>query len=51
VQASLLVRHAPGAVADAWCASRLGDSTHLQFGTLPFGVDADAIIRRATPRC
>jgi putative acyl-CoA dehydrogenase len=43
-----LVRHAPPAVADAFCASRLGDSTPGVFGTLPNGVDHGAIIRRAS---
>ncbi len=49
LQASLLWRHAPGAVADAFCASRLGGHGHQLFGTLPDGVDAGAIIARATP--
>jgi putative acyl-CoA dehydrogenase len=44
-QASLLVRHAPGFVADAFCA-RLGDSGRA-FGTLPAGVDGTAIVARA----
>ena len=35
-QASLLVRHAPPAVADAFCAGRLGDGGRV-FGTLPRG--------------
>ena len=39
LQASLLVRHAPPAVADAFCAGRLGDGGRV-FGTLPAGVDA-----------
>ena len=47
-QASLLVRHAPPAVADAFCASRLGDAGRA-FGTLPLGVDTAAIIERARP--
>ena len=34
LQASLLVRHAPPAVADAFCAARLGDGGRA-FGTLP----------------
>jgi putative acyl-CoA dehydrogenase len=49
-QASLLVRHAPTAVADAFCASRLGPESHRAFGTLPTGVDAAAIIERARPK-
>jgi putative acyl-CoA dehydrogenase len=49
VQAALLVQHAPPAVADAFCASRLAGYGHRQFGTLPRGVDAGAIIERAWP--
>jgi putative acyl-CoA dehydrogenase len=45
-QASLLVRHAPPFVADAFCASRLGDGGRA-FGTLPAGVDGAAIVGRA----
>jgi putative acyl-CoA dehydrogenase len=49
LQGSLLVRYAPAAVADAFCASRLdGDWGHT-FGTLSPGVDAAAIVSRATP--
>ncbi|HEY4851441.1 MAG TPA: hypothetical protein VII22_11630, partial [Streptosporangiaceae bacterium] len=74
LQAALLVRHAPEAVADAFCASRLGsgssgsgspgagpgDSGAIQpgpgvpggpgvpYGTLPEGMDLDAILDRAT---
>ena len=46
-QASLLVRHAPPAVADAFCAGRLGDARGRAFGTLPAGVDGNAIVERA----
>jgi putative acyl-CoA dehydrogenase len=46
LQASLLVRHAPPAVADAFCAARL-ELGGLAYGTLPSGVDAPAIIERA----
>jgi putative acyl-CoA dehydrogenase len=49
IQASLLVRHAPAAVADAFCASRLLDAGHRHYGTLPVGADAVAIIARAMP--
>jgi len=49
LQGSLLVRHAPAAVADAFCASRLGGDWGRSFGTLPPGVDATAIITRAAP--
>ena len=46
LEASLLVRHAPPAVADAFCAGRLGDGGNV-FGTLPPGVDAGAIVKRS----
>ena len=49
LQASLLVRHAPGFVADAFVAARLGDTADTQYGTLPRGVDVTSIIARATP--
>jgi putative acyl-CoA dehydrogenase len=45
LEASLLVRHAPEAVADAFCSSRLGDRG-LAFGTLPHA-EADSITERA----
>jgi putative acyl-CoA dehydrogenase len=47
LQASLLVRHAPAHVSDAFCAARLGDGGRRVFGTLPAGIDAEAIIDRA----
>ena len=50
LQASLLLRHAPGFVADAFCRSRLESLGHHQYGALPRGVDCKAIIGRATPR-
>jgi putative acyl-CoA dehydrogenase len=46
LQASLLVRNAPAAVADAFCAGRLGEGGRV-FGTLPQSVDAAAIVERA----
>jgi putative acyl-CoA dehydrogenase len=49
LQASLLVRHAPAAVCDAFCASRLGDDHGGAYGTLPGGADLEAIIARAGP--
>jgi putative acyl-CoA dehydrogenase len=49
LQGSLLVRHAPPAVADAFCASRLSRDGGLAFGTLPRGADAEAIVARHTP--
>lgn len=49
LQATLLARHAPRAVFDAFCRARLGDDGAV-FGLLPSGVDTDAIIARAMPR-
>lgn len=49
LQAALLVQHAPAAVADAFCASRLAASGHHNYGALPRGVDCAAIVARATP--
>jgi len=49
LQGSLMVRHAPPAVADAFCAARLGGQGGRTYGTLPRGVDAGAIIERALP--
>lgn len=49
LQGSLLVRHAPAAVADAFCASRLGGDWGHTFGTLPRGADTAAIVERAMP--
>ncbi|MER6493783.1 acyl-CoA dehydrogenase family protein [Streptomyces griseorubiginosus] len=49
LQASLLVRHAPAAVADAFCASRLGGDWGHAFGTLPDATDLDAVLARALP--
>jgi putative acyl-CoA dehydrogenase len=60
LQGSLLARHAPEYVVDAFCASRLGGvdggggvvggaGGGLAFGTLPPGLDTAAIVTRATP--
>ncbi|MDO8211683.1 acyl-CoA dehydrogenase family protein [Conexibacter sp. CPCC 206217] len=49
LQASLLLRFAPPAVADAFCAARLGGGGGRAYGTLPLGVDARAIVDRALP--
>jgi putative acyl-CoA dehydrogenase len=46
LEASLLVRHAPPAVADAFCAGRLGEGGRV-FGTLPPSVDPEPILERA----
>ena len=47
LQGSLLVRHGDKAVADAFCASRLGGDWGVAFGTLPRGIAVDPIIARA----
>ncbi|MFJ6893652.1 acyl-CoA dehydrogenase family protein [Streptomyces hokutonensis] len=49
LQASLLIRHAPPAVADAFCATRLGGDWGHAFGTLPDSADLGAILSRALP--
>ncbi|WP_320066070.1 isovaleryl-CoA dehydrogenase [Micromonospora sp. RTGN7] len=50
LQGALLVRHGHPAVADAFCATRLGGDHGQAYGTLPAGVDFAAIIARATPK-
>ena len=45
-QGGLLLRHAPDAVADAFCASRLGRDWGGALGTLPAGLDLDPILER-----
>jgi putative acyl-CoA dehydrogenase len=49
LQGSLLVRFAPPAIADAFCASRLGGDWGVSFGTLPHTLDLEAIVERANP--
>jgi putative acyl-CoA dehydrogenase len=46
LQGSLLVRHGPPEVADAFCAGRLGEGGRA-FGTLPSSVNTPAIVERA----
>jgi putative acyl-CoA dehydrogenase len=46
LQGSLLVRYGDEAVADAFCASRLGGDWGQAFGTLPAGTDFARIIER-----
>lgn len=50
LQGSLLVRHSTPAVADAFCASRLGGEWGHAFGTLPTGTDLGPIIDRAVAK-
>jgi putative acyl-CoA dehydrogenase len=47
LQASLLLRHAPVAVADAFCASRLDGDWGAVLGTLPAGVPVRQVVDRA----
>ncbi|MGZ4427821.1 MAG: acyl-CoA dehydrogenase family protein [Nocardioidaceae bacterium] len=49
LQGSLLVRYAPPAVADAFCATRLGSEYGGTLGTLPHGADLATIVTRTTP--
>ena len=46
---SLLVRFAPPAVADAFCAARLAPRFSGAYGDLPSGVDTAAIVERTLP--
>jgi putative acyl-CoA dehydrogenase len=50
LQGSILVRFGDPAVADAFCASRLGGDWGQAFGTLPAGTDFERIIERHTPQ-
>ena len=50
LQGSLLVRYGHPAVADAFCASRLGGDWGRAYGTLPPGVDFGAVIERVVPK-
>ncbi len=47
LQASLLLRHGLPAVADAFCATRLGGDWGHTFGTLPGGIDPSLLLDRA----
>ena len=49
LQASLLLRNGPAAVADAFCAARLEGEGRC-YGALPTGVDVDALLSRAMPQ-
>ena len=47
LQASLVIRHSPSAVADAFCTTRLGGDGGVAYGSLPAGLDLRAIVERA----
>lgn len=46
LQAALLIRHGPAAVADAFCATRLGEEGCRLYGALPGGADVAGILNR-----
>jgi putative acyl-CoA dehydrogenase len=46
LQASLLIQHVPECVSTAFCTGRLHDGHGLTFGTLPAGIDSEAILLR-----
>jgi putative acyl-CoA dehydrogenase len=50
LQGSLVIRHSPPVVAEAFLASRLAYETDRTFGTLPAGIDCQAIIERHRPK-
>jgi putative acyl-CoA dehydrogenase len=47
LQAGLLLQHAPAAVADAFCATRLGGDWEAVLGTLPPGTPVAELVDRA----
>jgi putative acyl-CoA dehydrogenase len=49
LEGSLLVRHGDPAVADAFCASRIGGDWGSSFGTLPEGLQLASIVQRHRP--
>lgn len=49
LQGAVLLQHGDPAVADAFCASRLGGDWGGTFGTLPRGLDLAGIVARTTP--
>jgi putative acyl-CoA dehydrogenase len=48
-QATLLVRHAPSAVSDAFIRSRIEHDASGHYGALPRGIDLTALVERAAP--
>jgi putative acyl-CoA dehydrogenase len=49
MQAAILLRGDDGRVADAFCASRLGERRGLAFGTLAPGIASSGLLARAFP--
>jgi putative acyl-CoA dehydrogenase len=50
LQGALLVQHAPPAVADAFCATRLSGEKAWTFGSASMTTDTDSILSRAMPQ-
>ncbi|MDP8955707.1 MAG: acyl-CoA dehydrogenase family protein [Actinomycetota bacterium] len=50
LQGSLVVRHSPPQVAEAFLATRVAGDHGGAFGTLPSGIDCEAIIDRHRPK-
>ena len=50
MQAALLLRFAPAAVSEAFCASRLGGDWGHVLGTLAKHTDFETILQRAWPQ-
>ena len=50
LQGSLLVRFAPPEVADAFCATRLGNDGGMAFGTLPSTLNLTSVVNRSRPQ-
>ncbi|WP_280571047.1 acyl-CoA dehydrogenase family protein, partial [Chromohalobacter sp. 296-RDG] len=49
LQAALLLRHAPTAIGETFCAARVGEETSPLFGVLPSHAPLDAILARIAP--
>ncbi|HEY3778376.1 MAG TPA: acyl-CoA dehydrogenase family protein [Rhizomicrobium sp.] len=49
LQGAIVARHAPPAVADAFCATRLSERPQFAYGASAAKTDADAILSRAMP--
>jgi putative acyl-CoA dehydrogenase len=50
LQGNTLLRRAPGEIADAFLATRLGEQHRHTLGVLPRGLDARPLAERATPK-
>ncbi|NWC90988.1 MULTISPECIES: acyl-CoA dehydrogenase family protein [unclassified Pseudomonas] len=50
LQAKLLLEAGNASVSDGFIASRLGESSGRVYGTLPRGVEVEAIVARSTPQ-